>query len=167
MKDRYDSFPSAKCHGRRRRYKTRTGSGAAMGTNCAKWLEAVCATVIKKLGGYRAVLALGRSDRRMRAVNWIAAALLMSSAPAMGQSPNTFDAAKKLLSDIHEDIGHLETLYCGCPYTRTGRSGGDVDRDACGLEARKNDERSDRPRVGARRAGILARERPSVLDGGS
>ena len=96
------------------------------------------------LGGYRAVLALGRSDRRMRAVIWVAAALLVSSAPAMGQSPNTFDAAKKLLSDIHEGIGHLETLYCGCPYTRTGRSGGDVDRDACGLEARKNDDRSDR-----------------------
>ena len=80
----------------------------------------------------------------MRGVIWVAAALLMSSAPAMGQSPETFGAAKKLLSDIHDDIGHLETLYCGCPYTRKGRSGGDIDRDACGLETRKNDERSDR-----------------------
>ncbi len=61
-----------------------------------------------------------------------------------GQPPATFDASKKLLAAIHEDIGHLETVYCACPYTRKGASGGDIDRDACGLAARKNDTRSDR-----------------------
>ena len=41
-------------------------------------------------------------------------------------------------------MGRLETLCCGCPYVRKGRSGGDIDRAACGLEARKNEKRSDR-----------------------
>ena len=63
---------------------------------------------------------------------------------ALAQSPATFPAAKRLLAGIHEEIGHLRTLYCGCPYRRTTRSGGDVDREACGLAARKNETRSDR-----------------------
>ena len=63
---------------------------------------------------------------------------------ALGQSPERFAGAKKLLAGIHEEIGHLETVYCGCPYDRKGRSGGDIDRDACGLKARKNEKRSDR-----------------------
>ena len=63
---------------------------------------------------------------------------------ALAQSPATFPAAKKLLAGIHEKIGHLRTLYCGCPWARTTRSGGDVDREACGLAARKNETRSDR-----------------------
>ena len=62
----------------------------------------------------------------------------------MGQPPATFAAAKRLLSGIHEDIGHLTTVYCSCPYSRKGRTGGDIDRDACSLKARKNDKRSDR-----------------------
>jgi len=74
------------------------------------------------------------------------AALLLAvlAAPAPAQSPARFATAKALLAGIHEEIGHLRTVYCGCPYVRTGRSGGDVDREACGLEARKNDKRSDR-----------------------
>jgi len=59
-------------------------------------------------------------------------------------SPHTFSAAKKLLADLHTEIGHLETIYCGCPYVRTTVSGGDVIREDCQLEARKNDKRSDR-----------------------
>ena len=40
----------------------------------------------------------------------IVAALLFAVPTAMGQSPERFDAAKKLLAGIHEEIGHLETL---------------------------------------------------------
>ena len=77
---------------------------------------------------------------------WLAVPLLLSllAAPAHAQSPERFDAAKKLLAGIHEEIGYLRTLYCACAYVRTGRSGGDIDRVACGLEARKNQQRSDR-----------------------
>ena len=61
-----------------------------------------------------------------------------------GTVTRTFAKSKRLLAGIHEDIGHLKTVYCGCPYTRKGRMGGDIDRDACGLRARKNEKRSDR-----------------------
>ena len=80
----------------------------------------------------------------MRAVIVVLAALLSSPSTASAQSPETFAEAKRLLAGIHEDIGHLRTLYCGCPYVRKGRSGGDIDREACGLEARSNEQRSDR-----------------------
>lgn len=60
------------------------------------------------------------------------------------EPPRTFQAAKKYLADLHESIGQLQTIYCGCPYERTTASGGDVDRESCGLTARKNDTRSDR-----------------------
>ena len=82
----------------------------------------------------------------MRTKSWLSAALflLVLASPALGQSPERFAAAKKLLAGIHEEIGQLQTLYCACPYVRTGRSGGDIDREACGLKARKNAKRSDR-----------------------
>jgi deoxyribonuclease I len=60
------------------------------------------------------------------------------------EPPRTFKQAKSLLAQIHEDLGLLTTFYCGCPYVRKGRSGGDIDREACGLKARKNEMRSDR-----------------------
>ena len=80
----------------------------------------------------------------MRAKFLLASALLLVATSALGQSSESFGGAKKLLAGIHEEIGHLETLYCGCPYVRKGRAGGDIDREACGLEARKNEKRSDR-----------------------
>lgn len=74
-----------------------------------------------------------------------AALMIVLVGPVAAQeAPTSFSAAKKYLSDLHESIGHQTTLYCGCPYERTTRSGGDVDRDACGLDARKNETRSDR-----------------------
>lgn len=81
---------------------------------------------------------------QMRVVISFVGGLLLSLTTTMGQSPDKFDQAKRLLAGVHEDIGHLETLYCGCSYTRKGRSGGDIDREDCGLETRKNDKRSDR-----------------------
>lgn len=56
----------------------------------------------------------------------------------------SFYKAKRLVAGIHEEIGYQRTLYCGCPYERKGKSGGDLDRETCGLKARRNDERSDR-----------------------
>ena len=66
------------------------------------------------------------------------------SGPVWGQPPETFDGAKRLLAEIHEEIGHQTTLYCRCPYAHKGRSGGDLDRVTCGLKARKSEKRSDR-----------------------
>ena len=80
----------------------------------------------------------------MRTVIVVLAALLTSPSTASAQSPETFAEAKRLLAGIHEDIGHLRTLYCGCPYVRKGRSGGNIDRVARSLEARSNERHSDR-----------------------
>ena len=82
----------------------------------------------------------------VRTVNWVVVVgmLLTYSAGAVAQPPETFGTAKRLAATIHEEIGREITIYCGCPYVRTGRSGGDLDRDACGLAARKNEKRSDR-----------------------
>lgn len=63
--------------------------------------------------------------------------------PALAQPPANHEAAKKLIADIHEDIGYQTTVYCSCPYDRTTRSGGDLKREDCGLTARLNDKRSD------------------------
>ena len=47
---------------------------------------------------------------------------LAVGAPATAQEPpKTFDAAKKRLAKTHEDIDHLVTLYCKCPYERAGK----------------------------------------------
>lgn len=60
------------------------------------------------------------------------------------EPPSSFSAAKKFLADLHEEIDHQVTLYCGCPYSRTTASGGKVDRAACGVETRSNETRSKR-----------------------
>ena len=70
--------------------------------------------------------------------------LVATDGQARAQPPKSFRAAKLLLAEVHEAIGHERTLYCGCPYERKGKSGGDLDREACGLKTRRNDKRSDR-----------------------
>lgn len=60
------------------------------------------------------------------------------------EPPKSFSAAKKFLADLHEEISYEFTLYCGCPYTRTTSSGGKIDRETCGVEARSNETRSKR-----------------------
>ena len=75
----------------------------------------------------------------------IGAAFVLLAGPALAQDQlSSFAKAKKFLADLHQEIDHLKTIYCGCPYARTTASGGDIDRDACGLKARKNEKRSDR-----------------------
>ncbi len=64
--------------------------------------------------------------------------------------------AKKYLADLHESIGHQTTLYCGCPYERTTRSGGDVDRE----------EKSDTQTNKCDEASIIHRNRPRWWTGG-
>lgn len=79
----------------------------------------------------------------MKLLVWALALLI--ALPVAAQEPlSSFAASKKFLADLHEEIGHLETVYCGCPYVRTTTSGGDVDREACDLQTRSNETRSDR-----------------------
>jgi len=69
---------------------------------------------------------------------------LITSFVIAQEPPETFQAAKKFLADLHEEIDCQYTIYCGCPYSRTTASGGKVDREPCGIETRKNETRSKR-----------------------
>jgi len=82
----------------------------------------------------------------VRIITSIVLALTITSLQAAEEPkpPTSFNSAKKFLADLHEEIGHLETIYCGCPYKRTPTSGGRVDREACGLVTRSNETRSKR-----------------------
>ncbi len=57
---------------------------------------------------------------------------------AFAEPPSSYQAAKRMLSEIHEDIGHLVTLYCGCPYERVGLSG-KINSVPCGHETRTDE----------------------------
>ena len=94
----------------------------------------------------------------------VLALLVAWNPPSWGESPQSFQASKRLLAGIHEDIEHQLSLYCGCPYERKGRSGGDIDRQTCGLSARKNGKALRPDRTGARGASFLDRRTPRVLE---
>jgi deoxyribonuclease-1 len=69
---------------------------------------------------------------------------LLISVSYAQEPPANFQAAKKFLAELHEEIDYQYTLYCGCPYSRTTRSGGKVDREECGVQTRINETRSQR-----------------------
>lgn len=62
--------------------------------------------------------------------------------------PATFDRAKvELRRNVYHDQnlkGAIGTLYCGCDWEWTGRSGGRIDHYSCGYETRVNQNRADR-----------------------
>lgn len=71
-------------------------------------------------------------------------ALLLQGVDA---APRSFEQAKiQAKQQVYLDRTHSElgTLYCGCDWRWTGRSGGRVDLDSCGYEIRKNEVRANR-----------------------
>ena len=78
----------------------------------------------------------------MRGLVWMVAVLFVFAASVHAEPPKSDDAAKRLLSDIHEEIGHLVTLYCGCPYERARNTSGDINSEPCGHETRTDKTRS-------------------------
>ena len=78
----------------------------------------------------------------MRAASCLLAVALLFVEWAYAAAPGSYPAAKRLLSDIHEDVGHRVTLYGGCPYERVGDSGGDINSEPCGHETRTDETRS-------------------------
>lgn len=70
--------------------------------------------------------------------------IIVPETRAMPSRTNSFNLTKKILTSIHTEIGHLETLYCGCPYKIAGSSGGEINRTACELKARRNVQRASR-----------------------
>lgn len=80
----------------------------------------------------------------MKLILQLIAFLLLTSYSSIQKTPSSFQATKILLADIHEEIDYQYTIYCGCPYFRTTASGGQVDREACGVKTRINENRSKR-----------------------
>lgn len=73
---------------------------------------------------------------------WLLAAIFAT--PVFAGPPSSFEGAKKLLSQIHEDIGHLETLYCGCSYIRNGKSGNVINSSSCGYKSHSGKKQSSK-----------------------
>lgn len=67
--------------------------------------------------------------------------------PAFSAPPATFSEAKVVARQkVYLDQANSTQgdLYCGCKWTWVGKSGGRIDPDSCGLEVRKQENRSDR-----------------------
>lgn len=75
-------------------------------------------------------------------------ALLLFAVSAAAAPPTNFNQAKVLLKErVYHDqnvSGALGTLYCGCDWRWTGRSGGVVDHASCGYEVRAQANRANR-----------------------
>jgi deoxyribonuclease I len=69
---------------------------------------------------------------------------IIGLSPVAAEPPKSFAQAKRFLADLHEEIGHLTTVYCGCSYTRTTKSGGKINKASCNLKTRKNETRASR-----------------------
>lgn len=80
----------------------------------------------------------------MKKFSLLLALMLICNILSAQQPPTSFYSAKKFLADLHEEIDYQFTLYCSCPYLRTTTSGGQVVREACGVETRSNETRSRR-----------------------
>lgn len=78
----------------------------------------------------------------MKVILGFIAIFTISTVASAQEAPTSFRAAKQLLANLHEEIDYQYTLYCGCPYSRTNASGGQVDREVCGVETRSNESRS-------------------------
>lgn len=78
----------------------------------------------------------------------LAVALSLSTAlPALATPPATFTEAKVVAKQkvyLDQASSSMGELYCGCKWTWVGKSGGRIDAESCGLQARKQEIRSER-----------------------
>lgn len=82
--------------------------------------------------------------RSCRTALLIAVYCLFHIAP-LNAAPSSFEAAKTLArKQVYYDRTDNGTLYCGCTWTWTGRSGGRVDHSSCGYETRAQPTRAAR-----------------------
>jgi len=75
-------------------------------------------------------------------------ALLFSfNLPAFATPPATFTEAKIVAKQkvyLDQANSSMGELYCGCKWAWVGKSGGRIDADSCGLQARKQETRAER-----------------------
>jgi deoxyribonuclease-1 len=77
----------------------------------------------------------------------VLAIFLSFNLDAFATPPTTFTEAKVVAKQkvyLDQANSSMGELYCGCKWTWVGKSGGRIDADSCGLQARKQETRSER-----------------------
>ncbi len=77
----------------------------------------------------------------------VVALFLSVITPAVCAPPATFTEAKVVAKQkVYQDqaSSSMGELYCGCKWTWVGKSGGRIDAESCGLQARKQENRAER-----------------------
>ncbi|MDI1330136.1 endonuclease [Pseudomonas sp.] len=67
--------------------------------------------------------------------------------PAFSAPPSNFTDAKVIAKQkiyLDQASSSMGELYCGCKWTWVGKSGGRIDAESCGLQARKQENRAER-----------------------
>lgn len=67
--------------------------------------------------------------------------------PALSAPPSNFTDAKVIAKQkiyLDQASSSMGELYCGCKWTWVGKSGGRIDAESCGLQARKQENRAER-----------------------
>lgn len=75
----------------------------------------------------------------------VVACIYLFQLTPLSAAPNTFETAKTLArQQVYHDRTSDGTLYCGCNWEWTGRSGGRVDHASCGYQTRAQATRAAR-----------------------
>jgi deoxyribonuclease-1 len=77
----------------------------------------------------------------------VLAILLSFNLQALATPPATFTEAKIIAKQkvyLDQANSSMSELYCGCKWRWVGKSGGRIDADSCGLQARKQETRAER-----------------------
>jgi len=72
---------------------------------------------------------------------------LSAIGPAFAIPPSTFTEAKVVAKQkvyLDQASSNMGELYCGCKWKWVGKSGGRIDAESCGLQARKQETRAER-----------------------
>jgi deoxyribonuclease-1 len=83
----------------------------------------------------------------MKKLFYVLALLISVTDPALSAPPSTFSEAKVVAKQkVYLDQANSAQgdLYCGCKWTWVGKSGGRIDAESCGLQARKQETRAER-----------------------
>ncbi|MEE4622376.1 endonuclease [Pseudomonas alliivorans] len=83
----------------------------------------------------------------MKKLFYVLALLISVTDPALSAPPSTFSEAKVVAKQkVYLDQANSAQgdLYCGCKWEWVGKSGGRINAESCGLQARKQETRAER-----------------------
>ncbi|WP_349970115.1 endonuclease [Pseudomonas caspiana] len=83
----------------------------------------------------------------MKKLFYVLALLISVTDPALSAPPSTFSEAKVVAKQkvyLDQAKSAQGDLYCGCKWEWVGKSGGRINAESCGLQARKQETRAER-----------------------